>query len=211
MLCSFACPVCPDKHLGRHNHSFRVWTSLLEETREHVSGRCSTSAPTLCPPLFFTAPPPGRREAQLPPERPSHLDGEDGPGSGQSPSHLLRPHLHPSHHLPVLQASAEGPLPSGDAVQRWARKTDQRVALWLNEPTFGDVFFRVSSTSDCKFNCHKRCAAKVPRDCLGEVDFNGGELVPHTWTPLILTVKANIHIYTYLLLKFGEICTYKEP
>uniref|UniRef100_A0AAQ5ZWX1 Serine/threonine-protein kinase n=1 Tax=Amphiprion ocellaris TaxID=80972 RepID=A0AAQ5ZWX1_AMPOC len=30
---------------------------------------------------------------------------------------------------------------------------------------------------DCKFNCHKRCAAKVPRDCLGEVDFNGGELV----------------------------------
>uniref|UniRef100_A0AAX7UFE3 Serine/threonine-protein kinase n=1 Tax=Astatotilapia calliptera TaxID=8154 RepID=A0AAX7UFE3_ASTCA len=29
---------------------------------------------------------------------------------------------------------------------------------------------------DCKFNCHKRCAAKVPRDCLGEVDFNGGEL-----------------------------------
>uniref|UniRef100_A0AAQ6AAW9 Serine/threonine-protein kinase n=1 Tax=Amphiprion ocellaris TaxID=80972 RepID=A0AAQ6AAW9_AMPOC len=30
---------------------------------------------------------------------------------------------------------------------------------------------------DCKFNCHKRCAAKVPRDCLGEVDFNGGELL----------------------------------
>ncbi|MEQ2174628.1 Serine/threonine-protein kinase D3, partial [Goodea atripinnis] len=25
----------------------------------------------------------------------------------------------------------------------------------------------------CKFNCHKRCAAKVPRECLGEVDFNG--------------------------------------
>uniref|UniRef100_A0AAX7U573 Serine/threonine-protein kinase n=1 Tax=Astatotilapia calliptera TaxID=8154 RepID=A0AAX7U573_ASTCA len=29
---------------------------------------------------------------------------------------------------------------------------------------------------DCKFNCHKRCAAKVPRDCLGEVDFNGGDM-----------------------------------
>uniref|UniRef100_A0A8C5E2U3 Protein kinase C n=1 Tax=Gouania willdenowi TaxID=441366 RepID=A0A8C5E2U3_GOUWI len=28
---------------------------------------------------------------------------------------------------------------------------------------------------DCKFNCHKRCAAKVPRDCVGEVDFSGGE------------------------------------
>ncbi|KAM4528714.1 serine/threonine-protein kinase D3-like [Fundulus diaphanus] len=31
---------------------------------------------------------------------------------------------------------------------------------------------------DCKFNCHKRCAAKVPRDCLGEVDFNGEPLSP---------------------------------
>lgn len=29
--------------------------------------------------------------------------------------------------------------------------------------------------SDCRFNCHKRCASKVPRDCLGEVDFNGGK------------------------------------
>uniref|UniRef100_UPI00358F2D82 serine/threonine-protein kinase D1-like isoform X1 n=2 Tax=Myxine glutinosa TaxID=7769 RepID=UPI00358F2D82 len=26
---------------------------------------------------------------------------------------------------------------------------------------------------DCKFNCHKRCASKVPKDCLGEVHFNG--------------------------------------
>ncbi|XP_047243547.1 serine/threonine-protein kinase D3-like [Girardinichthys multiradiatus] len=31
---------------------------------------------------------------------------------------------------------------------------------------------------DCKFNCHKRCAAKVPRECLGEVDFNGEPLSP---------------------------------
>lgn len=29
--------------------------------------------------------------------------------------------------------------------------------------------------ADCRFNCHKRCASKVPRDCLGEVDFNGGK------------------------------------
>lgn len=36
--------------------------------------------------------------------------------------------------------------------------------------------FQHVSSADCKFNCHKRCAAKVPRDCLGEVDFNGGEL-----------------------------------
>ncbi|XP_015279597.1 PREDICTED: serine/threonine-protein kinase D2 [Gekko japonicus] len=26
---------------------------------------------------------------------------------------------------------------------------------------------------DCKFNCHKRCATRVPNDCLGETQFNG--------------------------------------
>ncbi|XP_038670470.1 serine/threonine-protein kinase D3 isoform X3 [Scyliorhinus canicula] len=31
---------------------------------------------------------------------------------------------------------------------------------------------------DCKFNCHKRCASKVPRDCLGEVLFNGEPASP---------------------------------
>uniref|UniRef100_A0AAR2JW47 protein kinase C n=1 Tax=Pygocentrus nattereri TaxID=42514 RepID=A0AAR2JW47_PYGNA len=28
---------------------------------------------------------------------------------------------------------------------------------------------------DCKFNCHKRCAPKVPNNCLGEVSRNGGK------------------------------------
>ncbi|XP_073913882.1 serine/threonine-protein kinase D2 isoform X3 [Castor canadensis] len=28
---------------------------------------------------------------------------------------------------------------------------------------------------DCKFNCHKRCATRVPNDCLGEALINGGE------------------------------------
>uniref|UniRef100_A0A4W6DGK4 Serine/threonine-protein kinase n=1 Tax=Lates calcarifer TaxID=8187 RepID=A0A4W6DGK4_LATCA len=41
------------------------------------------------------------------------------------------------------------------------------------------LFRQGMQCKDCKFNCHKRCAAKVPRDCLGEVDFNGGELVSH--------------------------------
>uniref|UniRef100_A0A4W3K7M8 Serine/threonine-protein kinase n=1 Tax=Callorhinchus milii TaxID=7868 RepID=A0A4W3K7M8_CALMI len=31
---------------------------------------------------------------------------------------------------------------------------------------------------DCRFNCHKRCASKVPRDCLGEVLFNGEPASP---------------------------------
>ncbi|XP_020642876.3 serine/threonine-protein kinase D2 [Pogona vitticeps] len=29
---------------------------------------------------------------------------------------------------------------------------------------------------DCKFNCHKRCATRVPNDCLGETLFNGGDV-----------------------------------
>ncbi|XP_062906646.1 serine/threonine-protein kinase D1 isoform X3 [Mobula hypostoma] len=31
---------------------------------------------------------------------------------------------------------------------------------------------------DCKFNCHKRCAPKVPSNCLGEVAVNGDLLSP---------------------------------
>ncbi|XP_078062841.1 serine/threonine-protein kinase D2-like, partial [Mustelus asterias] len=31
---------------------------------------------------------------------------------------------------------------------------------------------------DCKFNCHKRCAEKVPNDCLGETVLNGDLMSP---------------------------------
>uniref|UniRef100_A0A671X063 Serine/threonine-protein kinase n=1 Tax=Sparus aurata TaxID=8175 RepID=A0A671X063_SPAAU len=31
------------------------------------------------------------------------------------------------------------------------------------------LFRQGMQCKDCKFNCHKRCAAKVPRDCLGEL------------------------------------------
>ncbi|XP_028997691.1 serine/threonine-protein kinase D3-like isoform X1 [Betta splendens] len=41
------------------------------------------------------------------------------------------------------------------------------------------LFRQGMQCKDCKFNCHKRCAAKVPRDCLGEVDFNGEPLSPN--------------------------------
>ncbi|XP_067337539.1 serine/threonine-protein kinase D3-like isoform X2 [Channa argus] len=40
------------------------------------------------------------------------------------------------------------------------------------------LFRQGMQCKDCKFNCHKRCAAKVPRDCLGEVDFNGEPISP---------------------------------
>uniref|UniRef100_A0A665VNR4 Serine/threonine-protein kinase n=1 Tax=Echeneis naucrates TaxID=173247 RepID=A0A665VNR4_ECHNA len=39
------------------------------------------------------------------------------------------------------------------------------------------LFRQGMQCKDCRFNCHKRCASKVPRDCLGEVDFNGDLLI----------------------------------
>ncbi|XP_014008076.1 serine/threonine-protein kinase D3 [Salmo salar] len=40
------------------------------------------------------------------------------------------------------------------------------------------LFRQGMQCKDCKFNCHKRCASKVPRDCLGEVSFNGEPASP---------------------------------
>ncbi|MEQ2168721.1 Serine/threonine-protein kinase D1, partial [Goodea atripinnis] len=40
------------------------------------------------------------------------------------------------------------------------------------------TFSFLVSFSDCKFNCHKRCALKVPNNCLGEVSRNGDLLSP---------------------------------
>lgn len=53
---------------------------------------------------------------------------------------------------------------------------------------------------DCRFNCHKRCASKVPRDCLGEVDFNGGNFSKH------LIARADVEGVIY---KDGRRCA--EP
>uniref|UniRef100_A0AAY5K4M7 Serine/threonine-protein kinase n=1 Tax=Esox lucius TaxID=8010 RepID=A0AAY5K4M7_ESOLU len=39
------------------------------------------------------------------------------------------------------------------------------------------LFRQGMQCKDCKFNCHKRCAAKIPRDCLGEVSFNGDSFI----------------------------------
>ncbi|KAF4084040.1 hypothetical protein AMELA_G00124610 [Ameiurus melas] len=40
------------------------------------------------------------------------------------------------------------------------------------------LFRQGMQCKDCKFNCHKRCASKVPKDCLGEVIFNGEPTSP---------------------------------
>uniref|UniRef100_A0A4W4FAQ3 protein kinase C n=1 Tax=Electrophorus electricus TaxID=8005 RepID=A0A4W4FAQ3_ELEEL len=66
------------------------------------------------------------------------------------------------------------------------------------------LFRQGMQCKDCKFNCHKRCASKVPRDCLGEVVFNGGRrrfvvpsprLIPSTSTniPLMRVVQSIKH------------------
>uniref|UniRef100_A0A8C8FLQ2 Serine/threonine-protein kinase n=1 Tax=Oncorhynchus tshawytscha TaxID=74940 RepID=A0A8C8FLQ2_ONCTS len=55
------------------------------------------------------------------------------------------------------------------------------------------LFRQGMQCKDCKFNCHKRCAAKIPRDCLGEVSFNGGKFVSSTtmeWVGIHLFIRA---------------------
>ncbi|XP_056403319.1 serine/threonine-protein kinase D1 isoform X3 [Hyla sarda] len=39
---------------------------------------------------------------------------------------------------------------------------------------------------DCKFNCHKRCATKVPHNCLGEVAINGDLLSPGAESDIVM-------------------------
>ncbi|XP_053330820.1 serine/threonine-protein kinase D1 [Spea bombifrons] len=39
---------------------------------------------------------------------------------------------------------------------------------------------------DCKFNCHKRCAPKVPHNCLGEVAANGDLLSPGAESDVVM-------------------------
>ncbi|XP_023681645.2 serine/threonine-protein kinase D3 isoform X1 [Paramormyrops kingsleyae] len=44
---------------------------------------------------------------------------------------------------------------------------------------------------DCKFNCHKRCAPKVPRNCLGEVVFNGEPVSPGPESEMAMEVDSS--------------------
>uniref|UniRef100_A0A665TTT8 Protein kinase D1 n=1 Tax=Echeneis naucrates TaxID=173247 RepID=A0A665TTT8_ECHNA len=46
---------------------------------------------------------------------------------------------------------------------------------------------------DCKFNCHKRCAPKVPNNCLGEVSRNGGNPSTSNNIPLMRVVQSVKH------------------
>ncbi|XP_043324263.1 serine/threonine-protein kinase D3 [Cervus elaphus] len=53
------------------------------------------------------------------------------------------------------------------------------------------LFRQGMQCKDCKFNCHKRCASKVPRDCLGEVTFNGEPSTLGTDTDIPMDVDSS--------------------
>ncbi|KAK6307446.1 hypothetical protein J4Q44_G00225940 [Coregonus suidteri] len=46
---------------------------------------------------------------------------------------------------------------------------------------------------DCKFNCHKRCAPKVPNNCLGEVSKNGELLSPGAESDVLMGEGCDDH------------------
>ncbi|XP_046692589.1 serine/threonine-protein kinase D3-like isoform X3 [Silurus meridionalis] len=53
------------------------------------------------------------------------------------------------------------------------------------------LFRQGMQCKDCKFNCHKRCASKVPRDCLGEVVFNGEPASPGNDSEVTMEVDSS--------------------
>ncbi|XP_002709964.2 serine/threonine-protein kinase D3 [Oryctolagus cuniculus] len=53
------------------------------------------------------------------------------------------------------------------------------------------LFRQGMQCKDCKFNCHKRCASKVPRDCFGEVTFNGEPSSLGTDTDIPMDIDNN--------------------
>uniref|UniRef100_A0A8C2J0Q6 protein kinase C n=1 Tax=Cyprinus carpio TaxID=7962 RepID=A0A8C2J0Q6_CYPCA len=57
---------------------------------------------------------------------------------------------------------------------------------------------------DCKFNCHKRCAPKVPNNCLGEVSRNGGKSNFSISIPLIDDMEESLVVDSAALLEAGH-------
>uniref|UniRef100_A0A8C5SAM8 Protein kinase D3 n=1 Tax=Laticauda laticaudata TaxID=8630 RepID=A0A8C5SAM8_LATLA len=53
------------------------------------------------------------------------------------------------------------------------------------------LFRQGMQCKDCRFNCHKRCASKVPKDCLGEVVFNGEPASPGQDTDMPMEVDSS--------------------
>lgn len=69
----------------------------------------------------------------------------------------------------------------------------QLTCWWI----LGFCFLLKSLWLDCRFNCHKRCAPKVPNNCLGEVSINGGGYKPAI--PFRGCQLSRIFIFIFLL------------
>ncbi|XP_012868972.1 PREDICTED: serine/threonine-protein kinase D3 [Dipodomys ordii] len=63
------------------------------------------------------------------------------------------------------------------------------------------LFRQGMQCKDCKFNCHKRCASKVPRDCLGEVTFNGVSDAAYLFPYINMKEKPYYCPYSFKVLR----------
>uniref|UniRef100_A0A8C2TQU6 protein kinase C n=1 Tax=Coturnix japonica TaxID=93934 RepID=A0A8C2TQU6_COTJA len=64
------------------------------------------------------------------------------------------------------------------------------------------LFRQGMQCKDCRFNCHKRCASKVPKDCLGEVVFNGGKMRNMLSNTMYSTIIIVVLLYFSLNINF---------
>ncbi|CAF97464.1 unnamed protein product, partial [Tetraodon nigroviridis] len=91
--------------------------------------------------------------------------GQNPDEQGEGAPHVRRPLVHSPDRVPVLQAAPARAVQAGPAVQRCR---DYRCYYQSHPVTLHANSYETCLLSDCKFNCHKRCAYKVPNDCLGE-------------------------------------------
>lgn len=94
--------------------------------------------------------------------------GQNPDEQGEGAPHVCGPLVHTPDRVPVLQAAPAGVVPAGPSVQRC-----QSLSMWHLISHISHNYTKCFVLLDCKFNCHKRCAYKVPNDCLGETI--GGE------------------------------------
>ncbi|XP_060773985.1 serine/threonine-protein kinase D3-like [Neoarius graeffei] len=113
--------------------------------------------------------------------------------------------MSPEEQRPLLEASKRIPSWSGRPI--WMEKMvlgRVKVPHTFNVHTYTrpticqyckrllkGLFRQGMQCKDCKFNCHKRCASKVPRDCLGEVVFNGEPASPGMDSEVTMEVDSS--------------------
>nr|XP_023663836.1 serine/threonine-protein kinase D3 isoform X3 [Paramormyrops kingsleyae] len=126
---------------------------------------------------------------------------------------LSVPRPTPAKHVAVAQEEQRSHQEAGKRIPSWSGRP-----IWMEKMVLGRVkvphtfvvhsytrpticqyckcllkglFRQGMQCKDCKFNCHKRCASKVPRDCLGEVVFNGEPASPGPDSDTTMEVDSN--------------------